>query len=116
MAVKKYLFLFKKFQNYGLYSLFCLLMLGAISNVYAKSLKCPDRIFSESELAEIVKQQRALRDDLPKPYGKFKTKVMRLRCLYVYYEYELPEGKNVYQNFTIDPYGEIMEFYINKPN
>ena len=94
-------------------ALICGLFIMPIAN--AKSLKCPDKTLSIEQLAAIVAKERKVRTDLPPPPDQYKTKMIRMRCLYIYYEVPLPENSNVYQNFTIDPYGEIIEFYVNKP-
>lgn len=86
-----------------------------LSLSHGETLKCPAKVFSESELAEIIKVERAKRQDLPPPFQKYKTRVDRLRCLYLYFEYALPETKGNYQVFTIDPYGELMEFSRSQP-
>jgi hypothetical protein len=93
---------------------------GAIVDVQAggqsvESLKCPDKALTESELAEIVKKARAKRGDLPSQFPKHRTRVERLRCLYLYFEYALPERRGDYQVFTIDPFGELMEFSRSQP-
>jgi len=79
------------------------------------SLTCPERVFTESELADIVASERAKRKDLPRPFPKSRTRVDRARCLYLYFEYALPERRGDYQVFTIDPFGELMEFTRSKP-
>ena len=81
----------------------------------AVKLKCPDKVFTESELAEIIKKERETRDDLPPPFPNYRTRVDRLRCLYLYFEYNLPEKRGDYQVFTIDPLGELMEFSRSQP-
>jgi len=78
-------------------------------------LKCPEKVFTESELAEVIKKVRGQRQDLPSPFTKYKTRVDRLNCLYLYFEYNFPEKRGDYQVFTIDPYGELMEFSRNEP-
>ncbi len=81
----------------------------------AVDLQCPDKVFTESELAEIVAQAREKRDDLPPPFPRYKTRVDRLQCLYHYFEYALPEARGNYQVFTIDPFGELMYFSRSQP-
>jgi hypothetical protein len=93
---------------------------GAIVDVQTpgeseESMKCPDKVFTESELAEIIKKEREKRDDLPAPFPNYRTRVARLRCLYLYFEYALPETRGNYQVFTIDPFGELMEFSRSQP-
>lgn len=78
-------------------------------------LKCPDKVFTNSELAEIIKKEREKRGDLPPPFPNFKTRIDRLRCLYLYFEYNLPEKRGDYQVFTIDPFGELMDFSRSQP-
>ena len=72
--------------------------------------KCPEKVYSESELAEIIKRERELRQDLPQPFSNYKVQTARYGCLYLYFESELPEGSKNYLVFTIDPFGELMEF------
>lgn len=81
----------------------------------ASSLKCSGKVFTESELAEIIKKEREKRSDLPSPFPNYKVRVDRLRCLYLYFEYALPETRGNYQVFTIDPFGELMEFSRSQP-
>lgn len=78
-------------------------------------LKCLNRVFTESELAEIVKKEREKRRDLPPPFPNYRARIDRLRCLYLYFEYNLPEKRGDYQVFTIDPFGELMEFSRSQP-
>jgi hypothetical protein len=80
-----------------------------------KSLKCPDRVFTESELAEVVRKERARRSDLPSGFPSYKTQVQRSGCLYFYFEYALPERRGDYQVFTIDPFGELMDSSRSQP-
>lgn len=79
------------------------------------NLKCPDKVFTESELAAIIEKEREKRHDLPPPFPSYKTRVDRLQCLYLYFEYALPETRGNYQVFTIDPFGELMEFSRSQP-
>ncbi|MGV7220176.1 MAG: hypothetical protein ACQ9MH_01475 [Nitrospinales bacterium] len=73
-------------------------------------IKCPKKVFSKSELAEIMKRERELRKDLPPPYLNYSTSVIRSGCLYLFAELELPEGSSNYQYFVIDPFGELMDY------
>ena len=79
-------------------------------------LKCPERVFTKNELTRIVKKEREQRKDFPILFMKYKIRVDRLSCLYLYYEYNLPERPGDYQVFIIDPYGELMEFSRSTPN
>lgn len=87
----------------------------SLSLSYGETLKCPNKVFRESELAEIIKKERAKRQDLPPSFPSYKVRVDRLRCLYLYVEYALPETRGNYQVFTIDPFGELMEFSRSRP-
>ncbi len=78
-------------------------------------LKCPDKTFTESELAEIIKKEREKRHDLPPSFPSYRTRVDRLGCMYLYFEYALPEARGNYEVFTIDPFGELMEFSRSQP-
>ena len=80
-----------------------------------KDLKCTNKVFSESELAKIIKDERGKRKDLPSPFPNFRTQVVRSGCLYYFFEYALPEKKGNYQVFTIDPFGELMDFSRSQP-
>lgn len=72
--------------------------------------KCPEKVYSESELTEIIKKQRELRQDLPPPFSNNKVQSIRYSCLYLYIEEELPKGSKNYLVFEIDPFGELMKF------
>ena len=72
-------------------------------------------MFTEGELAGIVTNERARRKDVPPPFPKLRTHVVRERCLYMYFEYAVPERKGDYLVFTIDPLGEVMDVYRSKP-
>ena len=82
---------------------------GVIVDAQPGNPKCPDRVFTEGELAEIIRNERAKRSDLPPPFPKFTTSVNRLRCLYMYFEYAVPAARGNHQVFMIDPLGELME-------
>lgn len=81
----------------------------------SKSIDCPDNVFSKSELAAIVAEERGKRGDLPPPFPNHRTRVERMRCLYMYFEYALPEVPGKHHVFVIDPYGELMEVIPSKP-
>ena len=86
-----------------------------IGNAQTVKLKCPEKVYTESELAEIIKKEREIRQDLPPPFLNFRVYVDRSSCLYMYYEYNLPEKRGDWQVFTIDPYGELMDYSRSKP-
>jgi hypothetical protein len=56
-------------------------------------MKCPEKSFTESELAEIIRNERKRRGDLPNPFAKQRTRVERLRCLYLFFEYNVLERR-----------------------
>jgi len=92
---------------------------GTIVNVLAQGqlvkLQCPDKVFTENELAEIIRTEREKRVDLPPPFTSYEVLVQRLGCLYFYTEYTSPEIRKNYKAFKIDPYGELMEFFLSQP-
>ncbi|MDT4330394.1 hypothetical protein ACQE3E_01605 [Methylomonas sp. MED-D] len=94
--------------------IFLVLFVLFSNSVLAQELSCPGRGLSESEIIDIVEKQRALRPELPKKYGVYETSVTRLRCLYVMYERQVPVENGIYQTFTVDPFGELMEYYVNR--
>jgi hypothetical protein len=74
------------------------------------SAGCPKDVLSSETLRESVARERIRRPDLPPPFADFEVKVARLRCLYLYFEYAKPPVPGKYQAFTIDPYGEVLDF------
>ena len=88
---------------------------GVIVDVEPGMLRCPDRQLTEQELGQIVSKARATRKDLPAAFENARIRVDRRRCLYLYFEYAVPEKPGQFQVFTIDPFGEVMDFYRNKP-
>ena len=88
---------------------------------YAESvkLKCSEKVYTESELVEIIKKERGKRQDLSPPFLNYKAYVKRSGCLYNYYELNLPVNMKEYkeyQVFTIGPFGELMEYARSEPN
>jgi len=71
--------------------------------------KCPDKVYSEIELTEIIKKMREERKDLPPPFSKYRIQVERMGCFNIYFEIELPEDSRKYLVFEIDPFGELMK-------
>jgi hypothetical protein len=88
---------------------------GVIVDVQPAGMRCPEPALTESQLAEIVRNARATRTDLPAPYAESRTRVARMGCLHTYFEYPVPGGPGRFQVFTIDPLGELIEAYRNKP-
>lgn len=78
-------------------------------------MSCPAKVFTEEELAEVVRKARAERSDLPPPFEEFRPRVDRLRCLYLYFEHRIPERRGDYNVFTIDPLGGLIEFNRSQP-
>ena len=88
---------------------------GVIVDTEPVSMTCPERTLTESELADVVKRERARRKDLPAPFANTRTRVDRNRCLYLYFEYAVPEQRGNFQVFTIDPLGELIDVFRSKP-
>jgi hypothetical protein len=92
---------------------------GAIVDMRARGrssgMACPGRVFSDNELAQIIRTEREKRGDLPSLFEDFRPQVERLRCLYLYFEHKVPEQRGDYQVFTIDSFGELMEFSRSQP-
>jgi len=91
-----------------------ILSISFFGSVNAQSIACPENVLSELDLVNIVEAARVSSNDLPVKFSNYHTKVARLRCLYILYEIETSESSEIYQTFTIDPYGELMEYYVNK--
>ena len=88
---------------------------------YAESvrLKCSEKVYIESELAEIVKKERGKRQDLSPPFLNYKAYVKKSGCLYNYFELNLPinmKEYREYQLFTIGPFGELLEYSRSESN
>ena len=88
---------------------------GVIVDVDPGSLACPAKVFTEAELTAIVKNARAARKDLPPAFKDSRTRIERVRCLYQFFEYAVPEARGNFQVFTIDPLGEVMDIHRSKP-
>jgi hypothetical protein len=100
---------------------------GAIVDMPTRSIARPDqdqktpswcseeKVFSETELAEIVARARAKRSDLPALFPKSRVRVQRKGCVYRYWEYALPETLGNFQVFSIDRFGELMEIMSPHP-
>lgn len=87
---------------------------GVIVDVEPGAVTCPDNELSESRLGEILNAARASRKDLPAAFPNTRVRVDRRRCLYVYFEYAVPEKPGNFQVFTIDQFGEVLDYYRNK--
>jgi hypothetical protein len=97
------------------HNVFMLNQKGVIVDAEPGSVPCPEKVFTETELAEIIKNERAKRTDLPPPFPKSRARVDRQRCMYLYFEYAVPEARGNYQVFTIDPFGELVDVVRSKP-
>lgn len=90
-------------------------IIDARAGVHDQSFECSDNVLSDDELTSIVEEERTKRSDLPRPFANNEIRVRRLRCLYLYVEYNLPRRRGDYQVFRIDPYGELMSFSRSEP-
>jgi hypothetical protein len=91
------------------------LTLCAASPALAQTLKCPDKVYTEPELSEIVATERRRSPQMPRPALPNTVVVQRLRCLYLYFEYAEPRVPGKYVVTTIDPFGKIMLVSVSKP-
>ena len=95
-------------------NIFTLNQKGVIVDTQPATMKCPEQELPEAQLAAIVEKARAVRGDLPAPFGAATTRVGRMRCLYLYFEYADPPSPGNFQVFTIDPFGELIDAYRNR--
>lgn len=77
--------------------------------------QCPGEILTETELGEVVSMAREARPEMPRPYPSYRTRVDQLGCLYLYFEYALPDVRGKYTVFTIDSFGELLEVSVSQP-
>ena len=84
---------------------------GLIVDIRPGTLTCPAKVLTEAELAAVIKEQRARRKDLPRPFENFTTSVTRMRCMYLFTEHASGGTTDRYQAFTIDPYGELFDVF-----
>ena len=77
-------------------------------------LDCPDVNYSVEDLQNLVNRQRKQFKDLPARPKEYAVKMIKMRCMFVYYETPTPEKPNVYQSFTLDYYGDIYDFYLSE--
>ena len=77
----------------------------------AAAMECPQRAFTEHELAQKLSQLRRQYRQIPKAFDQQETRLQRDNCMYIYFEYRKPSTKGVMQVFTFDMYGELMRFY-----
>lgn len=78
------------------------------TDVYA--FDCPSETLTIAQLAQIVAAARTEWGNIPAPFPQYTTDVLRLRCLYLYYEIKQPDSDNQILMFTIDPYGSLMDY------
>lgn len=72
---------------------------------------CPSVDFNKEILAQRLIEQRLRYTDVPAAPTNYKTKLTNLRCMFIYYEIQIPEADGKYQTFTFDFYGDLYEFY-----
>ncbi len=116
-----YYIYFEKKQPYEIHysRSFTLNRFGAIVEVrrghgLEVELKCPEKVYSESEVEKIIKKERELHRDIPPPFSNFKVQFKRIGCSYWYVEVELPEESKNYIAFKIDAFGGLMKFSRDK--
>ena len=68
-----------------------------------------------AELRQIVDRERRRRPDIPSAVPEVRIQNQRLRCMYMVFEYAVPEVKGKFDLFTIDQYGEVLDFYRSSP-
>ena len=84
------------------------------SGAQVVEFQCPGKGLAEAELAEIVRQNRVRREELPAPFSEYRVHE-KVGCLYLYFEHNVPKRRGDYQVFTIDPLGELMDFSRSQP-
>ena len=88
---------------------------GVLVDTRPQAMACPGRDMSEGEIAKIVAEARVLRTDLPRALVSTRTSVTRQGCLYLYFEYGSSGRGGDFQVTTVDPLGEVIDGYRNKP-
>lgn len=82
---------------------------GVLVDVEHAAMKCPDRLLGEAQLQAVVAQARATGNVSPSRFDRVRVHVQRQRCLYLYFEYAIPEARGNFDVFTIDSYGELLD-------
>ncbi|WP_426991523.1 hypothetical protein [Methylomonas sp. CM2] len=98
------------------YPLTFLIVLSILFLSSANAMECPGTKLSEAQLIDIVNKARLSNLDLPKVFEKSKTKLVMVRCLYMLQEVALPESLNKSNTFTIDPFGQLVDFSSDTKN
>lgn len=75
------------------------------------SMSCPDVDYSEAQLTALLNQQREKYSDLPAAPDGVIVRAHKMRCMFVYEERLPPDGRNIYQVFYMDFYGDVYEFH-----
>ena len=91
-----------------------LLVCMALLSPQLSALDCPERVFSEQEIAKRLEELRARYPQLPRAFSEQEVTLKRMNCLYVYYENDAVERSGKSQEFTFDMYGELMRYYVNE--
>ena len=88
---------------------------GKLVDVENISLKCDGNSMDAAQLRLIIGHERSRRSDIPSAAPEVRIQHQRLRCLYMVFEYAVPEVKGKFDLFTIDQYGELLDFYRSSP-
>lgn len=88
---------------------------GVIVDAQPGNPTCPDKSLGENELLQVIKKERVKRPGLPAAFPRSRIRIERQRCLYIVFEYALPEARGNYQVFTIDPFGGLMDSQRSNP-
>ena len=88
---------------------------GAVVDVVGStSLTCTGKTLTDAQLAEVIAQERKRGTGLPPPFAQQTTRVVRQRCLYLYFEAQEQEPSR-YRVFTLDPTGELLDVSASTP-
>lgn len=83
-----------------------------LSSTWVQALDCPEKVFTQDELTEILSALRKQHASLPKPFASQRVRVDRNKCMYFYYEYDQSGASSKKHTvFTFDHYGELVRYY-----
>lgn len=88
---------------------------GKLVDVENIALKCDGNNMDAAQLRLIIDRERSRRPDIPSAGPEVRIQNQRLRCMYMVFEYAVPEVKGKFDLFTIDQYGELLGFYRSLP-
>lgn len=88
---------------------------GKLVDVENVALKCDGRGLSMADLRLVIDRERSRRPDIPSAGLEVRIQNQRLRCMYMVFEYAVPEVKGKFDLFTVDQYGELLDFYRSSP-